>query len=97
MATDEYLLTPKLYKRFVKHFENENKKQDKPLSYRNRGKVEWKCSRCGFPFQIGDVIVSKTIRGGRKRYYHKTCWEKMFIDVPDSEIEVMTPVLISNN
>jgi len=99
-------LTPKLYKTLAKRFSNNKKeKRNLKLSFRIRGKVEFKCFKCGFPFQIGNIIVSKTIRGGRKRYYHKECYDSMFYDVADDELEefeteimVKTPQpLISNN
>ena len=40
----------------------------------------FKCRKCGFPFQIGDVVVSKPIRGGRKVLYHEKCYEELFVN-----------------
>ena len=44
----------------------------------NRGLV-YQCERCGEPIKVGDEIASKTFEGKTKRFFHKRCWNKMFM------------------
>lgn len=35
-------------------------------------------------FDIGDKVISKSCRYGRRVLYHKKCYENMFIEVEES-------------
>lgn len=100
MGKQEYILTPKLYKTLKKKIETTNKQNSrKPFAVKRLDR-KFTCRKCGKPFEIGDIIVSKPVRSGRKRYYHKSCFESMFYDIPDDyevEAQIRVPVLISNN
>lgn len=37
------------------------------------------CRRCGESLWAGDSVVS--IKGKPRKYYHRACWDKMFLDV----------------
>jgi len=96
-----YILTVKLYKTLKKKIEKRKPKKPWERPTRERKFV---CQKCKFPFQIGDIIVSKPIRDGKRVFYHQSCYENMFYDVdltPEEERElefmIKTPVLISNN
>jgi len=38
-----------------------------------------KCFRCGESLQFGEQVISKGTKHRRRRYYHKACWEKLFL------------------
>lgn len=42
------------------------------------------CSRCGKALKVGDEIharIGRRKRGASGRFYHKKCWDAMFIEV----------------
>ena len=46
-----------------------------------------KCSVCGIEFKIGEVVCSRPLQrrkhSGSTRYYHKACFDKLYIAVDD--------------
>lgn len=43
----------------------------------------YRCNKCGSPFEVGDIVISRTIlnMSGRHvaKWYHKKCWEDMHL------------------
>jgi hypothetical protein len=57
------------------------------LTHSNFGRIaakrqssELQCNYCRKPLKIGDHVVSKS-----KKFWHKACYESMFIDLADVE------------
>jgi len=60
-----YVMKPRYYKRL--------------LTLRKTDKVV--CERCGKPILPGQKVMAKLAANGKTKYYHLTCWRKLFIDI----------------
>jgi len=77
MGTFEYILTPRLWKT-LKVKMGEKKNNLGVIIQENR----FYCRKCGKEFEIGDIVISKPIRNGKKVLYHKACYESTFVFRP---------------
>lgn len=50
----------------------------KKLEYLRKKKIDV-CSKCENPFQVGDVIMTKSRNTKYRRVYHVECWKAMFL------------------
>lgn len=45
------------------------------------------CARYGRPLSVGDPVTHKISRAKTRRLYHQSCYDSMFLNVPDGENE----------
>jgi len=50
------------------------------------------CEGCGEPIRVNEVVVSRILsrsrfRDTRRRFFHPTCWEALFVELEEAEHE----------
>jgi len=46
-------------------------------TWENIGRITKECYKCGEPFKLNDLIHRIRTHRGKRKIYHKKCWELM--------------------